>query len=155
MLRLARARNGRVALGLVAGRFDPPQILLEVERAYFMGDLAPGMDSVILYEPGLEVGHVAVADLVAIRDCIARHEASTTALSCAQGRSYRGVIVAAEREAQIVARVYTATWQGTGELVPEHQVAGSLAEAEARLGVPTLCAEFSALRAGALSRYSA
>jgi hypothetical protein len=150
MLRMARSRDGRLALGVLSGRFDTAQVLREVERAYRMGDLAPGCDSVILYEPGVVVGHVSVADLVAVRDCVARHEETGHA-----GPPYRGVIVAAERDAQIVSNVYAATWHSVGLPLPDHRVVASLGEAESLLGCGPLADEIDALRQPPIVRYLA
>ncbi|MEE4121452.1 MAG: hypothetical protein V2I65_20850 [Paracoccaceae bacterium] len=148
MLRLARSSDGRLALGALTGRFDTDQVLREVARAYRMGDLAPGCDSVVVYEPGVVVGHVAVADLVAIRDCIARHEGTSHT-----GPPYRGIIVAAEREAQIVSNVYAATWRAAGLPLPDHRVVATLEEAELMLGCGPLAEEIDALRPMPLVRY--
>lgn len=148
MLRLARSSDGRLALGALTARFDTGQVLREVTRAYRMGDLAPGCDSVVVYEPGVVVGHVAVADLVAIRDCIARHEGTGHT-----GPPYRGIIVAAEREAQIVSNVYAATWRAAGLPFPDHRVVATLEEAELMLGCGPLAEEIDALRPMPLVRY--
>jgi len=154
MLRVARSREGRLALGLLVDRFDPLQVMREVARAYRMGDLAPGMDSLVVYEAGLDVSGVSVADLFAIRDCVARHEAVATIRS-GEVPTYRGVFVAAEREAQIIANVYTATWQGAGHALPQHTIATTLTEAEARLYAPPLVEQIAALRLPTGLRYLA
>ncbi|KPQ14941.1 MAG: hypothetical protein HLUCCA09_02470 [Rhodobacteraceae bacterium HLUCCA09] len=150
MLRLARSRDGRLALGVLTGRFDTDQVLREVARAYRMGDLAPGCDSVVVYDPGVVVGHVAVADLVAIRDCVARHEGTLDA-----GPPYRGILVAAEREAQIVSNVYAATWRAAGLPLPDHRVVATLEEAEVMLDCGPLAEEIDVLRPVPLVRYLA
>lgn len=151
MLRIARSHDGRLALGLLYGRFDPLQVIREVDRAYRMGDLAPGLSSVIVYDPGLQVDHVSVADLCAIRDCVARNEAARPL----RAGTFLGLFVAAEREAQIVANVYAATWKGAAAPPPQHAVAASIAEAEARLGVGPLAGQIAALRPPPGLRYLA
>ena len=150
MLRLGRSRDGRLALGALTERFDTAQVLREVDRAYRMGDLSPGCDSVIAYDPGVVLGHVSVSDLLAIRDCVCRHEGSWHA-----GPPYRGIIVAAEREAQIVSNVYAATWHATGMPPPDHRVVATLEEAELLLGCDAVGDEIAALRPVPLVRYLA
>jgi hypothetical protein len=145
VLRITRSRDGSFGLGLLSERFDTAQVLHEVERAYRAGDLLPGMTSLVVYEPGLEVAHVSVADLIEIRDCVARHESACPG-------PYRGLFVAAEREAEIVARVYAATWHGAAAEPPMHDVAATLWEAELRLATGALSEQLAALRCAPVTR---
>ena len=142
MLRFARSRDGRVALGLLTDGFEVAQVLREVERAYRMGDLVPGIDSVVVYEPGVDLSGISVADLATVRDCVAHHERSRPD----DTHPYRGVIVAAEREALIVSSVYSATWQGSAEPPPRHDIVGSICAAERLLGCGPLADQIADLR---------
>ncbi len=149
MLRLRRSRDRSIALGFLTERFDIEQILREIERAYRMGDLVPGIPSLVVCEPGLDVSGIDVADLATVRDCVAHHERPLPE----DAHPYRGVIVAREREAQIVSNVYTATWKGIADPPPLHEIVDTIGAAERLLGCGPLADEIAELRPAPGLRY--
>jgi hypothetical protein len=144
LLRFSQSLDGRIAIGLQSGRFCIAQDKREVERAYRMKIVRPGMDRVIAFDADFDPGSVTIADLVDLRSLVARHERPAPF-------GYRSVLIAPTRAARYVADVFSATWQGMprsalSDRRPEHHVVDCYEDATRLFGVSDLEAQIRALR---------
>ncbi len=154
MFRLIRSCDEWLALGLHSGAFDLDQCLRELQRAYRDGDVEPGMDSLIAFDPDFDMGEVLVTHMLQLQACI------TTLEGGARGAGgYRSVLVAPHRDAHVFSSVYAATWRTeatAGSALPQHQIVPCFDSASHRVGADdahVIGAQIAELRPGPALRY--
>jgi hypothetical protein len=151
---MTRSSEEWLALGLHSGQFDLDQCLRELQRAYREGDVEPGMDSLIAFDPDFDMGEVLVTHMLKLQACIATLERGS-----ASARSYRSILVAPHRDAHVFSSVFVATWRTdapSGLALPRHQIVPCFDTASDRVGADdahVIGAQIAEMRPGPALRY--
>ncbi|MEM0936744.1 MAG: hypothetical protein AAGJ91_12675 [Pseudomonadota bacterium] len=138
MFRMMLSEDGRACIGLQTGAFCAKQTLIEVDRAYRMGDVRPGLDGITIFDDTFDANGVSVAALTEISARIAEHEGDET---------FRSIMVAPTRHARMISEVLVGTWRAaTPRTPPSHTIVTDLRTAERMLNVTGVATQTHHLR---------
>lgn len=133
MVRIWTPSGCDISLGVVLDRFDPDEVIAELEAAEASGALRPGQDLLTILDPGLDPDDMTVEGLLRISHVARRIDGPQTR---------RSLIVVPDGGARRGPEVYIALRRQLKGPSPEHRIFPTVPEACAFLGVCDLSAEF-------------
>ena len=133
MVRIWTPSGTDVSIAVVLNRFDPDEVIAELEAAAASGEQRPGQDLLTLLDPALDPDDMSLEALYRISQVASRIEGPLTR---------RSIYVAEDGPARRGTEVYIALRCQLGTPVPDQRILPDVPRACAYLGVPDLSSEF-------------